>query len=81
MTMTGNDRFSKNPEPQAFIFFQFYQNAAIDFQNIIVKHYQSDTYRHPLKICSGKICFQLQIVVPLHQQSKESFSCTRCRSS
>ena len=32
-----------------FIFFQFYQNAAIDFQNIVVKYYRSDTYEHPPK--------------------------------
>ena len=31
----------------SFIFFKISLNAAIDFQNIIVKHYQSDTYRHP----------------------------------
>ena len=45
-------------------------------KNIAIKRYQSSTYENTTEIYSEIICFQFPKVVPLHQQSKESFSCT-----
>ena len=48
LTNNDIDLYDRFPQPVSLtiIFFKIYQNAAIDFRNIAIKHYQSDTYEH-----------------------------------